>query len=282
MIGGETRKEKEEPKSACKSARGMVGRGLAELARRAGGTLSIPPIIHVGGGAVSRAPEVLRSLGCKRPLVVTDAFMRSSGLLKRLTDGLEQEGMGYAVFDGVLPDPTTDIVDAGLAASHKSGADAVLGFGGGSSIDTAKAIAVLAQHGGPMANFKAPAQAPVGLPVIAAPTTAGTGSEVTRFAIITDTARDEKMLCMGPGMLPAAALVDHQLTHACPYRLTMDSGLDALCHALEAYVSRKANAHADVYALEALRAIPTNLRAVNGEQTRVHVLACARRAHQPQ
>jgi len=219
----------------------------------------------MGGGAVSRAPEVLRSLGCQRPLVVTDAFMRTSGLLERLTDSIEREGMDYGVFDGVVPDPTTDCVEAGLAASHECGADAVLGFGGGSSIDTAKAIAVLAKHGGPMAKFKAPAQAPVGLPVVAVPTTAGTGSEVTRFAVITDTGRDEKMLCMGPGMLPVAALVDHQLTHACPYRLTMDSGLDALCHALEAYVSRKANAHADAYALEALRAIPANLRAVNAD-----------------
>ena len=138
----------------------------------------------------------------------------------------------------------------------------MVGVGGGSSIDTAKAIALLAVAGGELREYKVPHVVTTALPVIAVPTTAGTGSEATRVAVVTDTASDEKMLLMGLGLLPRAALVDFTLTLTCPYRLTADSGLDSLCHAMEAYVSRRANAFSDLHALAALRIIPTNLRAV--------------------
>lgn len=126
-------------------------------------------------------------------------------------------------------------------------------------MDSAKAIAVLAVHGGAVRDYKVPAEAPAGLPVVCVPTTAGTGSEVTRVAVVTDSASEEKMLCMGPGMLANAALVDYELTMAKPYRLTADSGLDTLCHALEAYVSRKASPFTDTLALAALEAVVTHL-----------------------
>ena len=138
----------------------------------------------------------------------------------------------------------------------------MVGVGGGSSIDTAKAIALLSVAGGELREYKVPAVVTTALPVIAVPTTAGTGSEATRVAVVTDTASDEKMLLMGLGLLPRAALVDFTLTLTCPYRLTADSGLDSLCHAMEAYVSRRANAFSDLHALAALRIIPGNLRAV--------------------
>lgn len=129
-------------------------------------------------------------------------------------------------------------------------------------MDSAKAMAILTVAGGRMRDYKVPSAPPLGLPVIAIPTTAGTGSEVTRVTIITDTETQEKMLCMGFGVMPRAALVDYTLTLSAPYRLTADSGLDSLCHAMEAYVSRKANAFSDMHALTAMRAIPSNLRAV--------------------
>jgi len=121
---------------------------------------------------------------------------------------------------------------------------------------------MLAMNGGHVSQYKMPTTAPGGLPVVAVPTTAGTGSECTRATIITDSATQEKMLCMGDGIMPRAALVDYTLTLSMPYRLTADSGLDALCHAMEAYVSRKANAFADLHALAAMRAIPSALRIV--------------------
>lgn len=165
--------------------------------------------------------------------------------------------MQAVVFDGAIPDPTTASLEDGVKLVEMC--DSVVGFGGGSAIDSAKAIAVLAKHGGPLSRFKVPAIAPAGLPVVAIPTTAGTGSEVTRVAIVTDSSTDEKMLIMGAGLLPEVALVDYELTLSKPYRLTADSGLDALCHALEAYVSRKANAFTDTLALAAARSVVQHL-----------------------
>ncbi|MFC6047962.1 iron-containing alcohol dehydrogenase, partial [Methylobacterium hispanicum] len=141
--------------------------------------------------------------------------------------------------------------------------DCVVGFGGGSPMDTAKAVAVLARFGGAMQGYKAPhLQDAPGLPIIAIPTTAGTGSEATRFTIVTDSETDEKMLCIGLAYLPVAALVDYELTLSKPRRLTADTGIDALTHAIEAYVSKRANPFSDGMALSAMRAIAPNLRRV--------------------
>jgi alcohol dehydrogenase class IV len=129
-------------------------------------------------------------------------------------------------------------------------------LGGGSSIDTAKAVAVLAVHGGPMRKYKTPfLQNAPGLPIIAIPTTAGTGSETTRFTVVTDDPSGEKMLCTGVGYVPTAAIVDYELTLEKPKRLTGDTGVDSLTHAIEAYVSRRANPFADGFALAAMEAI---------------------------
>jgi alcohol dehydrogenase class IV len=139
--------------------------------------------------------------------------------------------------------------------------DCVIGFGGGSAIDTAKAAAVLALRGGNMSELKAPHQQDsAGLPIIAIPTTAGTGSEATRFTTVTDDATGEKMLCAGLAYLPVAAIVDYELTLTKPYRLTADTGIDALTHAIEAYVSRLANLFADGMAVSAMKMIWANLR----------------------
>lgn len=205
-------------------------------------------------------PDTLRSLGCTRPLVVTDEFFASSPLLTSFETRLADASLDYATFSGVVPDPTTDSLDAGVEMARAAGCDSVIGFGGGSSIDSAKAIAVLAEHGGHLARFKAPAETPAGLPILAVPTTAGTGSEATRVAVVIDSQTHEKFLCMGDGLLPVAAHVDYELTLAKPYRLTADSGLDALCHAMEAYVSRKATPFTDPLALAACRSIATHLR----------------------
>jgi alcohol dehydrogenase class IV len=143
----------------------------------------------------------------------------------------------------------------------------VIGFGGGSPIDTAKGAAVLAIHGGRMRDYKTPhIQDISGLPIVAIPTTAGTGSEATRFTIATDDETDEKMLCTGLAYMPSIALVDYELTLTKPSRLTADTGIDALTHAIEAYVSRRANPVSDAFAVAAMEAIAPNLRGafING------------------
>jgi alcohol dehydrogenase class IV len=218
--------------------------------------ISFPRFLKLGPGAVEELGSVLIDLDVQRPLLVTDAFMVSTGAAERLLKIIEATGKEAALFAETVPDPTTDSLQAGLDAAAAHDADAIIGFGGGSPMDTAKALAVLSTQGGVMRDFKAPRlYAGPALPIIAIPTTAGSGSEATQFTIITDVESDEKMLCPGLSFLPIASIVDSELTMSMPPRLTADTGVDALTHAIEAYVSKKANPISDGLALSAMRTI---------------------------
>ncbi|MGC1305412.1 MAG: iron-containing alcohol dehydrogenase [Caulobacteraceae bacterium] len=226
-------------------------------------SIALPRVLRIGAGASGRLAETLESLGLSRPFLVTDRFLLDSGRVSTLTDALKAKGMAHRLFADTVPEPTVACVEAALADLLAGEHDCVVGFGGGSPMDTAKAVAVLAVHGGRISDYKAPhLQDAPGLPIIAIPTTAGTGSEATRFTVITDEASDEKMLCAGLAYLPFAALVDYELTLTKPRRLTADTGIDALTHAIEAYVSRRANPFSDGFALQAMRALAPNLRRV--------------------
>ena len=226
-------------------------------------SIALPRIMRVGGGAVEEIGEVVAGLGLARPLVVTDKFLVGTGAVDRMVAQLEAAGLRPAVFAETVPDPTTASLDAGVAAVAEHDADCVIGFGGGSPMDTAKALGLLARKGGHMRDYKAPRDniGPA-LPVIAVPTTAGSGSEATQFTIISDSESDEKMLCTGQAFLSVAAIVDYRLTMTMPPRLTADTGVDALTHAIEAYVSRKANPFSDSLALVAIDTIGQVLRRV--------------------
>ena len=225
-----------------------------------------PRLLLVAAGAVRQITEVLSKFGLSRPLVVTDPFMVSSGHVRNCLDPLLSAGLAVSVFSDTVPDPTDTVVEAGVVELNKGDYDCLIGFGGGSPIDTAKAMAILAAGGGNMRDYKAPFAADKGaLPVIAIPTTAGTGSECTRFTVITDTERDEKMLIAGLGALPLAALVDYELTYSVPPRTTADTGIDSLTHALEAYVSKRANPLSDALALSAMGLIGANIRTAYAE-----------------
>jgi alcohol dehydrogenase len=232
--------------------------------------INIPPVLRIGAGSTDTVGELVTSLAARRPLIVTDGFLVSSGVAGRVAELLRHAGAAVEIYDGTIPDPTTDSLAEGLAAIRAHQADSLVAVGGGSPIDTAKALAVLTVRGGRMRDLKAPyrydGQA---LPVIAIPTTAGTGSEATMFTIITDSDSGEKMLCAGRAYLPAAAIVDYELTLSMPPRLTADTGIDALTHAVEAYVSKKANAVSDTFALAAISRIGRHLRPVyaNGADT---------------
>lgn len=221
----------------------------------------LPRAMRVGANASAELPEALAQLGLRAPAVLTDPFLEGNGALDRLVAILADAGMDVRTFGGVVPDPTVASVDAALAFVGQGQHDCVIGFGGGSSIDTAKAVAVLAASGGTMRALKAPHQENTpGLPIVAIPTTAGSGSEATRFTIITDETNDEKMLCIGLAYLPTLAIVDYEFTLTKPLRLTADTGIDALTHAIEAYVSKMANPFSDSMAIAAMRAIWPNLR----------------------
>ncbi len=223
-------------------------------------TINLPRILRVGGGARLELPAVLGSLGLSRPLLIIDEFMLLQGHADTISKALAEYGVSLRVFSGVVPDPTTESVAAGLAALKAGDHDSVIALGGGSAIDTAKLVAVMAGRHGLLRDYKVPKTLDDGLPVIAIPTTAGTGSEATRAAVVTDSETQEKMLCMGLGLVPVAALVDYELTLSMPYRLTADTGIDSLCHALEAYVSRRSNSFTDGIALSAMATIATTLR----------------------
>ncbi len=224
-----------------------------------------PRHMDIGGGAAARIAALLGRFGLSRPLIVTDPVMVKLGLVRRITDALEAAGIVCTIFSDTVPEPVDTVVEAGVAAARGGEFDCLIGFGGGSPIDTAKAINILlaAAPGARMRDFKVPVAADTAaLPLIAVPTTAGTGSEATRFTVITDTETDEKMLIAGLGALPLAAVVDYELTMSVPPRTTADTGIDAFTHALEAYVSRRANPVSDAYARSAMRLIGANLRKV--------------------
>lgn len=224
-------------------------------------TVMTPRLMLIGGGAVQEIGGVLKRLGVAKPMIVSDAFMASSGVLAKVTDAITKAGLSFGVFTDTVPDPTDHVVDKGLAALKAGDYDGLVAVGGGSPMDTAKAIAILEAGGGHMRDYKVPNLADhANLPIICVPTTAGTGSEVTRFTIVTDSANDEKMLIAGLGCLPMAAIVDFELTMSMPFRLTADTGIDALTHAIEAYVSKRATPVSDNYALTAMATLYRNVR----------------------
>ncbi|MCC5871012.1 MAG: iron-containing alcohol dehydrogenase [Gammaproteobacteria bacterium] len=215
--------------------------------------IHLPAALHIGGGAIGELPNLLRRLGIQRPLVITDPAMVELGHVGRLTAILTDAGCPASVFDATEQEPSSASIDRGVAFWRNGDFDGLVALGGGSPIDSAKAIGVLAHHGGRMRDYAVPHDVEhSGIPVIAIPTTAGTGSEATRFTVITDSDSHEKMLCRGNAFLPTAAIVDYEFTLTAPARLTADTGIDALTHAIEAYVSRRASPFTDDLALAAM------------------------------
>jgi alcohol dehydrogenase class IV len=228
--------------------------------------ITTPRLMQIGGGALAELPGVLRRLELARPLIVTDPFLVKSGHLERATGILDRAGITARVFSETVADPTTAVVEAGVRRLAEDNYDSLVAIGGGSSIDTAKGMSVLFANGGHMRDYKVPADIPKpGPPIVAIPTTAGTGSEVTRFTVITDTETDEKMLIAGLACCPVAAIVDYELTLSMPVRLTADTGLDSLTHAIEAYVSRRANPFTDGLAKNAMGLIARHIRTACAE-----------------
>jgi alcohol dehydrogenase class IV len=223
----------------------------------------LPRVLQIGAGASSEVGLILKSLGLNNPLIVTDKVMVRLGYIESLQKSLVESQINADVFDDTVPEPTVASIQAGVKQVRNGNYDCVIALGGGSPIDSAKAIAILGKYGGEMRDYKFPriVDEP-GLPLIAIPTTAGTGSEVTRVTIISDEITDEKMMCLGIGFMPTVALVDYELSISVPARTTADTGIDAMTHAIEAYVSKKASAYTDTQAIAAMKLIGPNLRKV--------------------
>lgn len=247
-------------------------------------TLLLPPRIAVGAGARLEVPEIARSLGRRALLVCGPNGMRS-GQAQTLASLLSAAGVPSETYSGVNSEPTVEHVAEGAAKARAFGADLVVAIGGGSVLDAAKAIAIVAVHGGDTREYEGKDLVPgPGLALIAIPTTAGTGSEVTCFTVITRKAQGAsvKMLIGSPHLVPAAAVVDPELLPGAPRDVMAAAGIDAMTHAIEAYVSRRAQPVTDDLALSALsrigRALLPVLRGTGGPADRESLMIAAMQA----
>jgi alcohol dehydrogenase class IV len=218
------------------------------------------PVSIFGRGSSENAGGELKALGAKKVFVVTDEVLWKMGALTKIVAGLSAAALEFQVYDKLPTEPTVEFVEEGVKLLKESGCNIILAVGGGTPIDTAKAISVMARNRGKIEDYMGADKIPeAGLPLVAIPATAGTGSEVTIFTIITNTKTNVKMLISSPYLMPKLAIIDPLLTISMPRGLTAATGLDALTHAIEAYVSRKAQPMTDVLALSAIRLLATNL-----------------------
>lgn len=219
-------------------------------------TFQIPEKIVFGAGSVKTAGAEIAKRGEKALVVTGRNSAKKNGALQLLEKSLHDASTDYVVFDDVDPDPDVRTVERGREIVFQKQCDVVVALGGGSAIDAAKAIAMLATNEGGIVEYEgAVQQKNKSLPCVVIPTTAGTGSEVTRYSVITDTDRNIKMLLASPGMLPAVAILDPELTVTMPQHITSATGFDALTHAVEAYISKKATLFSRMYSLEGIRRI---------------------------
>lgn len=216
-----------------------------------------------GVNGIDRLGELARDLGAGKTLLVTDAGIVAAGHVEHARRSLEAAGVAVVVFDQVRENPTTRDVDACLEVARPAGIDTLIGLGGGSSMDTAKGCNFLLTNGGRMQDYWGVGKAtrPM-LPLIAVPTTAGTGSECQSFALIADEVTHQKMACGDPKAAPQVALLDPTLTLSQPRAVTACTGLDAIAHALETAVTRRRNELSLLYAREAFRLTITDLQRV--------------------
>ncbi len=224
--------------------------------------LPVPrPLLLLGADSSLKLCATIAGLGRRKVLIVTDEVLAGLGVVDPIVRRLQRLKVGVAVFTGVQPDPTFEVIDRGLTALQAGQCDAVLAVGGGSSIDAAKVIALAATNGFEPRRLVGilKARRP-SLPLYVIPTTAGTGSEVTVGAVVSETASKQKRLVIDPKVVPVAAALDPRLLRGMPPAVTADTGMDALTHALEAWLSEFANPETDQYASAAVRLIVANLR----------------------
>jgi alcohol dehydrogenase class IV len=231
-------------------------------------TFSVPTRIVVGEGASAEAGRELAALGAHRVLVVTDGGIVRAGIVQPVCSCLEAAGLVHAAFTEVEANPSVETVERALAAYRSHDCDAILAVGGGSPMDTAKAVGILAANGGAIRNYEGLGKVPNPLPpFVAVPTTVGTGSEVTYFDVITDVQRRFKMAIASPFLAPRVALLDPLLVANLPPALVASTAMDALTHAMESYTSKLSQPFTEAMDLYAVETIAANLRpAVAGDR----------------
>jgi choline dehydrogenase len=227
-------------------------------------SFEVPTVVKHAPGAITLLSDQVKALGSKRPMLVTDKGLVNAGLADEATKALKAGNVDYVLFDGVVANPPIELVDNAAALYKSEGCDGLIGFGGGSPMDTAKSIGVVAVNGGSILDFEWADPQPIKKripPLVCVPTTSGTGSEVTLWAVITDPARKIKYNVGGTGLIAAhVALLDPRLTLGLPGRITAGTGMDALTHAIECYTCGYAQPWPDAVALWAIETIGQWLR----------------------
>ena len=221
----------------------------------------IPQNIMVGAGTMAKLPECAKKLGGSHAMLISGPTLRRMGIVDRAADYLKEAGMKVDIFTDVEANPSVTTVEKATAAFKEAGADFIVALGGGSPMDVAKAVGVTAKFGGSITEYEGAHKVPGKIvPLIAVPTTAGTGSEVTAFSVITDHSRDYKLTVFSYELLPAYAILDPELLTSAPASVAAACGIDAFIHAEEAYVSTAASPFSDAMAEKAMELIGKNIR----------------------
>lgn len=215
---------------------------------------SVPRATRLGQNSLEECGELMKSFGTKA-LIVTGKIITKLGTVAILTDKLEKWNIEYEIFNDITAEPTVEMIEEGVKAYQRAGCDFIIGIGGGSPLDSAKAIAAMAVLPGTIGDYLGKELQGDFPPMVLIPTTAGTGSEATKFTVITDEKKGIKMLLKGEALLPDLAVIDPELSRTAPKNITAATGMDALTHAVEAYTSRRANPISDPIAVSAVKRI---------------------------
>lgn len=224
-------------------------------------SFSVPQNIIVGRGSIARLPEVLKELGATHAFIISGPHLAKIGMVQSCIDKLAAVGIGADSFTETEKNPSVETVDKATARFKESGADCIVALGGGSPMDVGKAVGVLAKYGGSITEYEGGGKVPGDIvPLVAIPTTAGTGSETTAFSVITDHSRNYKLTVFSYKVIPSYAILDADLITTVPAPTAAACGMDAMIHALEAYISRAASPFSDAMAEKALELIGGNVR----------------------
>ena len=233
-------------------------------------TFSVPQNIMVGKGNLKKLPEVAKKLGGTHAFIISGPHLNKMGIVASCEEGLEKAGIKTDDFTETEGNPSVETVEKAAAAFKECGADFIIALGGGSPMDVAKAVGVVAKYGGSITQYEGGGKVPGDIiPLIAIPTTAGTGSEVTAFSVITDHSRNYKLTVFSYKLIPAYAILDAELLTTAPASVAAACGIDAMVHALEAYISKDASPFSDAMAEKALELIGKNIRSYVADRTNV-------------
>lgn len=231
-------------------------------------SFSVPQEIIVGKGSLARLPEVAEKLGGKHGFIISGPHLNKMGIVASCSESLENAGIKVDAYTETEGNPSVETVEKAAAAFCKSGANFIIALGGGSPMDVAKAVGVVARYGGSITEYEGGGRVPGDIiPLIAIPTTAGTGSEVTAFSVITDHSRNYKLTVFSYKLIPAYAILDPELLTTAPVSVAAACGIDAMVHALEAYISKDASPFSDAMAEKALELIGKNIRRYVADRT---------------